>query len=126
METTSKQERETKHTPGPWTVTRFEPADSVDSVAYATIHTGASGIIGLDLSWGSHAEANVSLIAAAPDMRDALLAQEKANTHPAECEYRMARDPDTGECCEEHARLRRRANELRKAALAKATPNGSD
>jgi hypothetical protein len=58
---------ETKHTPGPWTI-----ADDMRGIGNARV-AGVLDANGIGVAnCGSHGEANARLIAAAPDMLDAL------------------------------------------------------
>jgi len=112
--------REAGFTPGPWAVA--EPWSGFSEIR------GADGQLVFGLAAGAEGEkrpdevcdANARLIAAAPEMYEALKATERAHDIHAACEDCMegARDPAS---CEHCVTSWNEAYELRCAVLAKAT-----
>lgn len=106
---------EAKHTPGPWRIEQSPFFANIRAEA-----AGVSGIASIQLVSPSTAEAlaNACLIAAAPDMRAALEAQESAEKAQANCPdcEGIGDWAECGRCSE----LFGTAIDLRRAALAKA------
>lgn len=102
---------ETKWTPGPWNIARIN---------YADIYGGDGEMVALVPKGYPRTAANAQLIAAAPDLYEALEAYEALDNQRMtceECEDRLERAPEACEYCfpfADDARLKMRA------ALAKA------
>ncbi|WP_374712979.1 hypothetical protein [Symbiobacterium terraclitae] len=113
---------ESKHTPGPWEVRR--PAHITWNGPTGAFEIYADDKLICQRPWAEgnpqairEYEADARLIAAAPDLLEALEAQEAADRHWHDC----AGCKDPREWCTEGLNLLARARELRADALAKAT-----
>jgi len=96
-----------QHTSGPWT---YDPNTE-------TVDSGAVSVAGINVDEWEYemAQANARLIAAAPEMYEALKAKAAAYEHHDECEDCM-----DGDLCEVGADLYQAAYKTGQAALAKA------
>ena len=66
---------ENKHTPGPWQV-EFGHTQQLSGSVYWQVHDGSDAIACNQFCWAGNAEANARLIAAAPDLLDALMSAD--------------------------------------------------
>jgi hypothetical protein len=97
----------TEHTAGPWQATRISAYEQHDRLAVASVAPGqAELILVLHTFDGSQAEANVRLMAAAPDL---LAALEEIEAHHVQQNHLKGRDEN-----------RSRTLRIARAALAKA------
>lgn len=112
---------ERQHTPGTWEIRRPAHITWSGPTGAFEIYTGDKLICQRPWAEGNpqaiqEYEANARLIAAAPDLLEALEAQEAVFSHRATCT-----DCWNGDGCDEGMKLILRAHDLRKAAIAKAT-----
>lgn len=98
---------ETKHTPGPWNICEDVNSEGLTGDLICTLNDDERDV--------GESEANARLVAAAPDMLEALKAEELAKSL-----HRAAALDDDPQKMKKVAILYAKSNRLRRAALAKA------
>ena len=101
-----------KATPGPWSAAdRYDPLHTVCWMPSRDLYIVSDAQVG-------DAREDAALLAAAPALRDAAIAEERATKHRDDCAY-----CDMGDStCGVYSNLRRDAEIARRAALAACEP----
>lgn len=130
MQTT---ETKSKHTEGPWlaaatpsSVVGWPVVQPATGRVICTLnyiqHTEIDPVVAGDRAFNAESRANARLVAAAPELLEALKAAETACTEAAAASAAIADGAQIPKADQDHvAGLFRRAEKLRRAAIAKAT-----